>query len=271
MGKDREEFYSRSAPPPEDDDAELELEAPDPEVEERRRRDAAIGRVSTIDINEVYTEAERKRSTEIVEGWLGKFDKFDLKKFQFQVKHLLILTAVVAVFLSMSWTMLIVLTMISIIGVSIYLSMQDKKQQAEADKKRQEMYAARRAKFGPQNTPNSGHVVGGPVTPVEPLAPLPSREDEIWEQEAAKEKFKFQFSLKQTLVTMTIAAVVLGLGRVIGGPEIAATLLGLVALSGLVAYAAGYEPPQIVAFGWWITLILYIVVSMFAAVWGRVA
>ena len=86
-----------------------------------------------------------------------------------------------------------------------------------------------------------------------------------------KEQFRFQFSLRELLMTMTVAAVTLGILRLMGSAETAATLLGLVALFGLVIYAVGYEPPQVVVLGWWLTLVLYVGVSIFAAVWAGLA
>ena len=70
---------------------------------------------------------------------------------------------------------------------------------------------------------------------------------------------------------MTVAAIVLGMMRLLGGPAVTASVLGLVSLLGLVVLAVGFEPPQIVVLGWWFIVLLYVVVSIFAAVWSTFA
>jgi len=75
------------------DDDEYELEAPDPEViAAEARRDKALleSAREAIDIDAIYREADRNRGAEIIEQWFRNF------RFRFQVKHLLIGTALVA-------------------------------------------------------------------------------------------------------------------------------------------------------------------------------
>src|SRR3954462_5616366 len=80
----------------------------------------------------------------------------------------------------------------------------------------------------------------------------PNAVDEMWQEAAAqKEPFHFQFSLREMLVVMTGAALSLALLRLLGGPAATATLLGLLAIGGLVLYALGYEPPQNMVMAWW--------------------
>ena len=67
--------------------------------------------------------------------------------------------------------------------------------------------------------------------------PPPNAVDEMWQAAAKKESFHFQFSLREMLVVMTAAAVSLALVRLLGGPSATASLLGLLALGGLVVYA----------------------------------
>ena len=130
------------------DDAELELEPLDPEVmaaEERRAAEAIEVHRTAIDVNEVYRDLDANRDSEIVEEWVDRLRNF---RFQFQVKHLLILTAVVAV--------LLVLQHVDrprhdvhrrhhagVAGVSLYLKLEENKRQEEADRRRQKMYAER--------------------------------------------------------------------------------------------------------------------------------
>ena len=51
----------------------------------------------------------------------------------------------------------------------------------------------------------------------------------------------------------------------------AATMLGFVALFGLVIHALGVEPPDVVVLGWWMILVLYVLLSIAVAVWSSFA
>lgn len=267
--REREKFYSASKNVPDDEEYELE---PLDEAAEARRSKAALDAIeSRVDIDEIYREADRNRGSEILENWVRNF------RFQFQVKHLLIATAVLAIVLTLAklqlfWTALIILFMLSVFGLTMYLSSEDKKQQAEADRKRQLLYARRRA----QTARASGaHVVGEPEIPEEivrvDIARPPDDVERAWQEARSAAAFRFQFSLRELIITMTVAAAVLGMVRVLGSPATTATVLGLIALFGLMVYALGFEPPQIVVLGWWLTLVLYVVVSIFAAVWSGFA
>ena len=118
--RDREKFYVAPETPADDDDLELELEPPDIEADERRKRAALATIAARIDIDEVYREADRDRGGEIMENWLRNF------RFRFQVKHLLIATAVIAIALTLAkfqlfWTALIVLVMLSVFALYVYI------------------------------------------------------------------------------------------------------------------------------------------------------
>ena len=267
---ERDKFY---VAPPDSDDDEYELEEPDTTVDEVRKQAVLDSLKSNIDIDAVYQEAERNRGTEILENWLHNF-RF---RFRFQVKHLLFATAVLSIALTLVklqlfWTAVIVLFMAAVAGLYGYLKWEERKHQIETDRKREEMYAKRRAQLAAKA---SGHVVGGPVVASPPVVsgpPQPTNEiDSDFQAAIAKEPFRFQFSLRQLLLTMTAAAVALGMLRLMGSPEVTATVLGLVALFGLIIYAMGYEPPQVVVLGWWFTLVLYVGVSILAAVWASMA
>src|SRR5262245_59502976 len=86
---------SKMAPPDDPDEGELELEPIDPAIiaaEQRRAQETVDATRVSIDIDEIYREAEHDRGQEILHKWVG-----DLRfhEFRFQTKHLLILTAVV--------------------------------------------------------------------------------------------------------------------------------------------------------------------------------
>ncbi len=266
--RERDQFYS-STPQEAGDNDEYELEPPDPEVvagELHRAQEAIESTRISIDIDEVYRDAERDRGREILEGWLRNVPV------RFQTKHLLIVTAVVAILLTLvkliPMAVVVVGVMLAIAGVYLYLQWQEKKAQDEADRRRQELYARRRAHLGKKSP--AAAAVEEPVEPVAPLPPLPNEVDEIWHKAREKREFQFRFSMRQLLAAMTAAAVIFGLVQLLGGPSAVATVLGLVALFGLVIHAIGVEPPDILVVGWWLILVLYVLLSIVDFVWSGV-
>jgi hypothetical protein len=266
----RDKMYrSGSADDDEDDGLEYELEPPDADVlaaEQRRAEETVAATQESIDIDEIYREFEGRRDTEILKRWASNF------RFRFQVRDMLIATAVVAILLTLAWHGLLLSfaiwgVMLGVLGVTLYLQWQERQRQAEADRKRQQMYAERRAKM--QQRPAADRPTS--LTPAPPPAAEPPIDefDRLRSRKPSK-TFQFHFSLQQLLYAFTAAAVLLGLIRVLGGADNAATLLGMIALIGLVVHAFGYEPPGIVAFGWWILILFYIAVSLFAAVWRAI-
>jgi hypothetical protein len=271
---DRDKFYSSTSDDADDGD-DYELEPPDADVlagEERRAREAIEDTRAAIDIDEIYRDADRQRSTEILESWARDF------RFRFQVKHLLIATAVLAIVLTlykleMLGTAVVLLVMISVAGLYFYLQWQEKKAQDEANRRRQELYARRRAQFkrmkGEATDDDESDSAGEAEIPKAP-EPLPSEVDQAWQQAMAEEKFRFRFSLAELMIAMTTAAVIFGLVQILGG-EVAATMLGFIALFGLVIHALGVEPPSVVVLGWWMILALYVLLSIGVAVWSSFA
>src|SRR5688572_32151148 len=136
----RDKFCSPDA---EDDGDDYELEPPDADVlaaEELRAKAAIEETKMAIDIDEIYRQANRERGGEILEDWVRNF------QFRFQVKHLLIGTAVLAIVLTLAklqflGTTLVILVMLSVAGLYLYLQWQEKKQREEADRRREELYA----------------------------------------------------------------------------------------------------------------------------------
>jgi hypothetical protein len=245
--------------PDDDEDAEYELEPPDAEViaaEERRAREAVEATQMTIDIDEIYREADHQRGREILDDWYRGF-----RGFRFQTKHLLIATAVLAIVLTL-WrlalfgTALVILLMLSVGGAYLYVSWQERKQQQEAERRRQEMYARNRAYHEKLNrTPRADEAAADEEAPTTPARPA----------------FRFHFSLRQLLVAMTVAGVVFGVVSILGGPANTATILGFTALVGLVIHALGFEPPEFIVLGWWMILVLYVLLSIVAVVWNAFA
>ena len=149
---DRDKLYTAGADDLDSDDAELELEPPDPELlaaAERRAAKAIEAHRNVINVDEVYRDLDANRDSAIVDEWLVRLRNF---RFQFQVKHLLIFTAMIAVILMLKFafgiglgTMLIIAFMLAVAGVSFYLKLEENKRQEEAGRRRQKMYAERRA------------------------------------------------------------------------------------------------------------------------------
>ena len=84
-------------------------------------------------------------------------------------------------------------------------------------------------------------------------------------------EFRFSFSMKELFGAMTVAAVLMGLIQLVGGSHNAALVLGVVALAGLAIHLLGYDPPKVVVLGWWLLIVMYIVVSLWAAFGGAAA
>lgn len=268
---DRDRLYSAGTDDSDANDAELELEPVDPAVlaAEKRRADEAIEAHRTaIDINEVYRDLDANRDSEILSDWMARLRGY---RFRFQVKHLLVLTAVVALLLAVRsvlgigfGSMLVVMFMLAIGGVSLVLKLEENKRQQEANRRRQKMYAERRAQ--------QARAAGLPVEPDDELDEPPlAAPSEPRPPAPPASAFRWQFSLGQLFAVTTVVALLLGVVSFAGGTATIATLCGLAALAGFVVVALGYEPPEIVVFGWWMLLALYVVLSVFAAIWTGMA
>ena len=233
------------ADPGEDD--ELELEPIDPEILEHQRR-RAVQKVREAedagDINEAYESVDQRDPISLEE----------LKRFRFNTRHLLLLTAVVAVALSLKSLFGAFITFCAALAVAWWLvKRQEKMRLAEIDRHRRREIARTAARRAREDG--------------EPPSSLPeeafARVNDQWDASSARlPAFEFSFSLKQLFVALTVAAVVLGLVRMVGGPQNAALLLGLVALIGLVVQALGFDAPQQLVLGWWLILVLYILLSL---------
>lgn len=269
----REKFHYAPSEQPDDDD-EYELEPPDPEVlaaEERRTQEAIEESRMAVDIDEIYRDLNRDRSREILEHWVRNF------RFRFQVKHLLIGTAVLAILLTLYrlellQTAIVLLLMALVVGLFLYLQWQEKKQQDEAEQRRRTLYQRRREylerKLRAVAEQEAERAVASSHAAIQPMAPDVTLEPR---SQSIQPPLRFQFSLWELMAVMSVAAVVFGLVQVLGGPSNAASLLGLVALLGLVIQAIGFEPPAVVVLGWWIILVLYVLLSIAAVVWSSLA
>jgi hypothetical protein len=261
--RNRETVFS--APNDPDDGDEYELDLPDPTVinaEEQHAKRVAEQVRASINIDEVYRDADRDVGSEILERWMRNFRV----GFQFQVKHLLITTAVVAIALTLAklglfWPALAWLVIGGIAGLYGFLRWEEQKHQAEMAKKRDEMYRRRRQKMAEMVASQAGGAAAdSTLEPPVTLPPLPN--DIFGAPEAPKrEPIRVRYSMQELLIAMTTAAVLLGIIRILGATA-TATILGLIAVSGLIAFGVGYQPPKPVVMGWWFILILYVVLSL---------
>ena len=185
----------------------------------------------------------------------------NLREFRFTTRHLLIATAVLAV----------VMTMIKLIGEcnSVFFTglaalgagwwwVLRQERQAAAERMRQlEENAARTER-------NRASAAGQPVAP----APRPAAPAAEAAPPPHKPALRFSFSIQQILGVMAVASVVLTLATLLG-PDQAALFLGAIAVVGLVIQVLGIELPGIVVFGWWVLLVLYVLMSVWALFFSR--
>jgi hypothetical protein len=227
----------KTHPPPDDDEGELELEPVDPEIlaiERQRaqhRTEAAVGR---IDVDELYGDASHHSDLGV--------DLSGLRQFRFTTRHLLILTAVLAIVLSLyirlrACMSLFVLGVVAVAGGWIWVWRQERQRDIERARRREEFFS------GALPSPTSLEAAEAALEP-------PARRFDV----------HFGFSLRELLITMTVAAVAVGLLRWLG-PEVLALVLGVVAVVGLVVHFAGFEPPGLVVLGWWLLLVIYLAVG----------
>lgn len=240
-------------PPPkayEEDDEDYELEAPDEDVvqtAERRAREDVARAQAVIDIDEIYREENADPD------WEEMFKGF---RFRYQTKHLLILTAVVSVImaaitLSNFMVVLILGTLACLAGAHIYLAWREHQRQQRLEDRRKQIYE--RARLIRE---------GKSVTELPPLIPV----DEPPSPALETEPFRFDFTRNEWLAAAGIALV---LGSIFAfASSGGALLLGLVALTGLVIFAIGYDAPRIVVLGWWLTLVMYLVMSVLVGMSG---
>lgn len=240
---------------------EYELEPVDPEIDrqaqDRIKADALLAEAN-LGIDQVDDDRHRR---EDLDDLLSGF------KFRFQVKHMLMATAALAVFLSVrqligsSFAAFLLVLVAALASANGYLAWRDREREALLAAKRQRLVEAAR-KADP---------VGGVDGVGEPSGTDADNGDEGGTDDEARDETiggwampRLQFSVGEVLIAMTAAAVTLGLLGYFSVTALAA-VLGLLAISGLVAFALGYETPRIVTLAWSIAMLLYIALG--AAGW----
>jgi hypothetical protein len=237
-----------------DDDFEFELEAVDPEILEhaRRRGERQVqetdARAAHLETFEAPTEAD-------------PISLDDFEGFRFTTQHLLIATAILAVFMSImrlggGCNALFVSGIAALAYGWWFVLRKERLERLERERRRAE--ASERLASLRKNEQG------------EPIDSLSARGVTYDEDEYIPEKpgFRFSFSLKQVMTVFAIAAVMLGMASLFG-PETAALMLGIVAVIGLVVLIMGFELPGIIVFGWWVLIGLYVVMSIGAVIMGR--
>jgi hypothetical protein len=151
---------------------------------------------------------------------------------------------------------------------TLYLQWQEHKRRQEADRRREQLYAERRAYLQRRN---AGVEDDEPEEASPPAAPLPPDAfDAARDQAAAAQKFRIRFSKQHVIAAVICISALFGLTYALGGLATTMTVCGLLAIAGLVVYAIGYQPPDVVVFVWWTTLLAYVALSIFTTVFGLV-
>ncbi|MCH7750888.1 MAG: hypothetical protein IH898_01865 [Planctomycetes bacterium] len=228
------------------DDDEYELEPIDPEIleHERQRGEQKTRQAeSAIDIDEVYDESEP----------IDPITWDDLQRFRFTTRHLLIVTALLSVVLAFieigQWTGLFLVVVIALAAGWFFVLKKEQRERLQRKRHREE--AKRRIAAERGEAVDAGQ--------------LPTKVDKPESEAAVEPAFRFSFSMKEMFGAMTVAAVLFALVRGLGGPNNAALLLGMIALAGLAVHMMGFDPPAVIVLGWWLLLVLYIVVGLWAA------
>ncbi len=243
-----------------DSELELELEPIDPSIEEHHRRRTIQKTRAAEDAVDLKTLFEESNSDEPADP----IDLSDFKRFQFSIRHLLIATALLSVIMTVAQLAGGFTAIFATIAAAVatgwwFVIRSERRQRAEKEKQ----LATFKAKIAAQRAAEDGGD-DGEVEEVVPI-PMPASMRIAIDEPYQEPKIDFSFSLKEMFGAFTVAAVVLSLSRVMGGPSNAAMLLGMIALSGLVLHAVGFDPPRVVILSWWLMLVLYLFISVWAA------
>jgi hypothetical protein len=282
--QDRDRFYGPGGDEWGDDGADYDLEPPDADVlagEDRRAREALEASELAIDVDEIYSDMERASHVSLG-TWDGKF------KFQFGVKHLLLAMFVLSLVLTL-WKLgilggvLIAVILAAVGGALMHIYVKEQRARETANHRWVEKYERRREYLERQTGRPTVGGTGGEAASADrysnakpplagaanPAARGANRAAANRPRSPAGRPLRWQFSLRQLMIAMTISAIVFGLVRMVGGPDVAAVVLGFIILAGLIAHAMGAEPPESIILGWWLLLCLYVLMSLAAAVWSQ--
>jgi hypothetical protein len=259
----------------EHDDTELELEPVDPQIlaaAKQRAEEAVIAASQAINIDQIYRDLEHpdpQLPSELLENF----------RFQFQLKHLLVAMAVIALLVTvisrMSQSALVGLFMIGFMLIAYagtaYFYLQDRRRQQEADRRRQEMYAARRAQPGYRNPLADAAATGSARGPAaRKLTPEDYARAGVL-VESKPTRLIDRLTVNQWLTAGCIIATLFGIMYLVGGPQNCAVMFGVLAVLGLTANVLGWEQPDVLLFVWWVALAVSIAMGMVMAVWRMIS
>ncbi|MEM9658305.1 MAG: hypothetical protein AAF961_08095 [Planctomycetota bacterium] len=220
------------------EDDELELEPVDADVlrhERERAQQRTKQALSKVDVDELLREDERDELDVDLSG---------LKQFRFSTRHLLIVTALLAVALTLKELVggcnaIFLIGLATLAAGWLWTLRTERIRALERQRRREEFTAGL-----------SGAEEGA--------------FDEMEEPEAdGRPQFEFRFSMQQLLGAFAVAAVILAMLQFLPAKQIS-LVLGLVALLGLAVHAAGFDPPRIVILGWWFLLAMYLAMGLLA-------
>ena len=237
------------------DDA-LELEPIDPAIlrhKQERAKQKTREAEDTVDINASFDDLNNDADP---------VDLKQLKKFRFTTRHLLIVTALLAIVMTMTLRLgacmgLFVSGCISL-GSCWWFVLREERLRLERIAASREEYAerlaARRAVEDGKSLPKSKTNA----------AEFEKKNADQQIENDAQPAFRFSFSMKELMITFTVAALILGFSTIVGAGNVS-LLLGLVALAGLLVQAFGIEMSPLVVLGWWLLLVLYILLGLWGA------
>jgi Flp pilus assembly protein TadB len=247
-----------------DDGGDYELEPLDPDViasEERRTREILESADAHVDVDALYREAEKRH--------LDDFgDLFRKLPSRFQVKHMLVATALLAIVLALGKIIGPIATVFlvgvsGVVGSLAWIQWQERQHERKLAARRHQFIARQRAQRA-RDRGDELEAARYDKQAADANAAIVNEVDTAWQEAMARQsKLAISFSIRQLLGAITCAAVVLGLLAPLGA-SYGAFALGMIAGWGLVLHWAGYEPPPIIALGWWLLLVLYITVSLIA-------
>jgi len=244
---------AHDTPPENNDDDELELEDVDPEVlKHRRTRAEQITHAATIraEAEQAYEEPETA----------DPIDFSQFKDFRFTTNHLLIATAVLSMvmtlFLRLGGCNGLFVTGLICLAVGWWFVL--RKERREALLREEQRQAAEAQIAAHRATQQGEHTVVF-------AEPTPADESDIVEPLPAPSTFQFNFTAKELFGSLAAAAVLFGLLHLLAGSSLP-IILGAVALLGLIAQVIGMQPPPLVTLGWWLLLVLYLLMGFWTAV-----
>jgi hypothetical protein len=235
--------------PPNNDglDDEFELEPVDPEIlaNQRRLADLKTDQAQTAVDEELILRSDQPEDPLTLE---------ELKNFHFTRRHLLIATALLALIMAIcqlagTGAGLFITAALAVSAGWLFTMRRQQHHDARIDQLRHDLEARREAN-NQTGTTTSIRPDGAPSPPERyPTSGIDPRPGQI-----------LSFSMKEMLLAVTAAAILLALIRWLG-PGPLAIMLGMIAFGGLVAQVAGLEAPPMAVFFWWILLVLYLLLG----------